>query len=131
MDNREFSIVDDENFGEWLKCAFGTDRAVGWSEGTTKHGTPRLILYWSRPDDDEKGFHRFPVRLSAEDVEPILSAWLIGAKYGEPPDHDGDNKKGFHIFNYEHDEKYDTQVHAGGTHGSILGLQPAWACYGK
>lgn len=50
--------------------------------------------------------------------------WLDAQDYGEEPDHDGSNHKGFILFN-------DAWGHVGGDHYAIVAIGKAWAMAGK
>jgi hypothetical protein len=69
----------------------------------------------------------FVVPIDAERAAANVHDWLTlkgGANYGEQPDHDGDNGKGWRVFN-------ESWGHVFGMYQAICAVQPAWAMYGK
>ena len=146
MDNRSIDIQDDGRLEKWLSCAIGSRSVVGWSEGENdngvefggKFGIPkkvykrkRLILYWTEPhykvNNKEKrggGFTKFPHELKVPELTPVIQIWLDHADYGPQPDHDGDNGKGFRIYN-------ESWGHIAEMWEAFLAIQPCWAMYGK
>lgn len=49
---------------------------------------------------------------------------IAHADYGRQPDHDGDNEKGWRLYN-------ETWGMVGGDHSAFAAVEPAWAMYGK
>ena len=96
-------------------CGFKTD---------TLNNKPRLVLFWATPSNEE-GYNAFPAKLSAENVGPIIERWLSEQDYGREPDHDGDNGKGWSMWN-------DAWGHIEG-HGwqACAAIAPEWQMYGK
>lgn len=60
----------------------------------------------------------FPCPLNADEVEPLIRAWLRGCEYPPEPDHDGDNVKGWTVSN---GERYDM----------AFAIEPTWMTQGK
>lgn len=84
-------------------------------------GVDTLILLSSAERDAVK----LPVPLNVEDIADFVGLWLKNsADYGKQPDHDGDNGKGFRVFTQD-------WGHVAGYHYAVVGVQPAWAMYGK
>lgn len=80
----------------------------------------RLILAWS----EDINFIKLPVPMSAEECEPFVMAWLRTADYGESPDHDGDNSKGWRVYN-------EAWGRIEGYTYSFVAIEPVWLMYGK
>lgn len=83
-------------------------------------GTDSLILLWH---DEHKSFP-LPYPLDFKGALHFIEGWLANADYGRQPDHDGDDGRGFRLFT-------DGWGHVVGHHYAIVGVQPAWAMYGK
>lgn len=83
-----------------------------------------LVFYWSKPENDTD-YHEFPTKLDAEGATKIAMDWLNEkGVYGEQPDHDGSNDKGFYLF-------CNTWGHVLGSHYGMVAVGPAWAMAGK
>jgi len=75
--------------------------------------------------DSAPGMTMFPTPLSAERCAEIAFEWVSSQPYPNQPDHDGDNKKGWMIFNNEWG-----QVDGHGYH-SFIAICPTWIMFGK
>lgn len=84
---------------------------------------PTLVLYKTIPSG-KKDFIPFLVPLAATACSVIVSEWLKQQDYGEKPDHDGDNGKGWRVYN-------ESWGHVDNDREAICGIQPSWAWYGK
>lgn len=119
MDNFHIDITHDsaEVLGKALDIGFGGYRkAVGYSINPDKG----FVLYWS----ESKGMVPFPVSMDAATVRPLISAWLAEQNYGREPDHDGDNKRGWRLYN-------EAWGRVGDESRTFLAVKPAWTMYGK
>jgi hypothetical protein len=80
---------------------------------------PRLILMWG-------GDAGMPLLMPAgpEVIAPTIREWLGSQDYKNEPDHDGDNSKGWRIYNgpwgHIDDHRY-----------AICAIEPAWLMHGK
>ncbi len=83
-------------------------------------GVQTLILLWH----EEQGSTPLPFALDCKRAAEFITNWLGQADYGRQPDHDGDNGKGWRLFT-------ESWGHVAGHHYAIIGVQPAWAMYGK
>lgn len=83
-------------------------------------GTQTLVLLWH----DERDATKLPYPLTLDKAITFAADWLTEADYGSEPDHDGDNQRGWRAFT-------DGWGHVVGHHCGIIGIQPAWAMYGK
>lgn len=86
----------------------------------SEKGSHTLILLWH----EERESIQLPFPLDLDGATQFVSQWLKSADYGREPDHDGDNGKGWRIFT-------EDWGHVAGHHYAIVGVQPAWAMYGK
>lgn len=85
------------------------------------NGTQTLILLWAAEPDASK----LPYTMSVAQAFELVKGWLSEAGVpGPEPDHDGDNGAGWRIFTGPWGKV------AGSSYG-IIGIQPAWAMYGK
>ncbi len=120
-DNFHFDITG-ASMKKCLDIAFTYhSKAIGWAERKLKNGKA-LVLYWS--DSNVTGINKFPSPLTAEQVEPMILQWLKDADYGNQPDHDGDNDKGWRVFN-------EAWGHINSEWQSFVAIQPIWLMYGK
>ena len=83
-------------------------------------GAPCLVFSWHA----EEKMYPFPSKISSQLAATFAWEWLSKQNYGQQPDHDGSNHKGFIVFN-------DAWGHFAGNHYSFVGVGPAWAMYGK
>lgn len=83
-------------------------------------GTPSLILFWSEHEIATK----LPFPLDMKKSVDFAANWLEQVAYGKQPDHDGDNGKGFRVFN-------EAWGHVLGHWQAFVAIQPVWAMYGK
>lgn len=146
MDNRQFDITSEGEKALAMAIRIAWDNAPGgkavhykvvkvksdtryWGEPTSHHSTnskedkegiPTLILFWS----DDKDTIPLPYPLEVEEAIPFINGWLKKAEFGQEPDHDGDNGKGWRVFS-------DDWGYVAGNRCAILGIQPTWAMYGK
>lgn len=86
-----------------------------------------LVLYWATDSISDSGLnksHPLPYPMAVEEAINFVWGWLKSAPYGEEPDHDGSNKKGWRVYN-------ESWGHAGGSHYGFVAIQPEWLMYGK
>ncbi len=115
MDNFEINVISegDKQLLQALELAFGKHTAVGWS---AKNG--QLVFY--RYESSE--MIPLPYGMEADQAFQFAKGWLEkSAKWGKEPDHDGDNGKGWRVFNQQ----------SGFTHSVLVAVAPEWAQYGK
>lgn len=124
MDNFQFDITSEGSLEQCMRIAFSKHpTALRWKE-QLQDGSKilRLVLAWTGADG--QGWTPFPVPMNAETVVPIVTQWLDSQDYGPQPDHDGDNAKGWHVYN-------EAWGHVGGDYHAFVAIEPAWAMYGK
>lgn len=83
---------------------------------------PRLILHWFAAG--EPGLTQFLAPVGYEAAASAVKAWLDAQDYANEPDHDGDNSRGWRIYNEE-------WGHIGTYRGAICAIEPAWLMHGK
>lgn len=119
MDNRKITIKAEgkESFDLAMQLAFKThNKAKGY---LVQDNT--LVFYWCDYDKAVK----LPFEMKVQDAINFAWAWLENTppSTGEP-DHDGDNYKGFMVYN-------DSWGHVFNAYQAIIGITPIWAMYGK
>lgn len=140
-DNFHFDLTD-VPLTLCLQVAFGPTpmfgkgcTAIGWAEvpAQADHSVPsktwgagkdtplRLVLF-RYPND---AMQPFPSPMTAEQVQPMVEAWLAQATYGPEPDHDGSNEKGWRVYNEEwtHVATFRTSA--------FVAIEPIWLLHGK
>lgn len=118
MDNFHIDITSegDAQLREALDIAFGSKRqAIGYQ---IKGG--KLVFFWTEHKDATK----LPFKMDAKRATDFAVAWLSEADYGEEPDHDGDNGKGWRVYN-------ESWGHVNGLWQAFVAVEPVWAMYGK
>lgn len=95
---------------------FDHDTVVGYQAD----GRRRLVFYWT---DSEKAT-ALPFPMTMEQAADFAIGWLEHADYGDEPDHDGSNGKGWRIYN-------EDWGHVDGDWSAFVAIEPAWAMYGK
>jgi hypothetical protein len=92
------------------------------------HEGPFLVLSWEGNPRHTDTFpaikYRLPSGMDFNLAADFAWNWLAEQDYGEQPDHDGSNHKGFVLFN-------DAWGHVAGDRYAIIAVGPAWAMAGK
>ena len=124
--NYRFDVTDLlDRLDVWLTCCVSEHGAVAWIAHPRNLDTgapPRIVFYWTHRGNTK--VDRLPAELGADEMLPLIKAWLAKADYGPKPDHDGDSVKGFRLYNEE-------WGHVDGDWSAFLAVQPVWAMYGK
>jgi hypothetical protein len=141
MDNNRLIVVSETktDFSLAMQLAFRHhSKAVGWTLWKPKRGEhdkdrpeellgvangPYLVLHWCKPDTD-KEITKLPAEIDSTLAVDFAWDWLSKQEYGEEPDHDGSNHKGFIVFN-------ESWGHVNGHWSAIVAIGPAWAMAGK
>lgn len=117
-----FDITSDRNLEKILDIAFSRHaKASGWRSEDN-----RLILSWYNENNYKQPakWNAFMAPLDPEGVAPMALEWLKGQEYGNEPDTDGHNNKGFRVYNeswgYINSDPY-----------AFVAIEPAWITYGK
>lgn len=127
---------DFDVLGHCLKLAFADHKTAShWSQqpgvlAPVEHGRrfamwqtpPKLILHWYAAGEPALTPFLAPVDWEAAAVS--VKAWLDATDYANEPDHDGDNSKGWRIYN-------EAWGHVGTYRGAICAVEPAWLEHGK
>lgn len=129
MDNLHIDVTS-EGFETFKKAMslFNQKRCVGFkvskakASGLGHRGKERLILFWYHSDRQDT---QLPYEMEFDAYVNFAWGWLQQADFGEEPDHDGSNGKGFRVYNE------DWGFIQEGSHGSFVAIEPAWAMYGK
>ena len=131
MDNYHFDIIANGEVDAWVECCVNGsgNTAVGWSERENDRGVKRLVFYWVDPgklsgEAAEAGYTKLPYPHDAKQIAAVIKGWLDQVKYHRQPDHDGDNGKGFRLYN-------EAWGHVDKDWQAFLAVSPAWAMYGK
>ena len=129
MNNRVFN-VNGASLGlllTTLKLAFDQWHNKAKTTGYTIDSKKGMILFWCNIDTK---YSLFPSPLSAEEVAPVVWAWLqtnptIECKdWDANHDHDGHNELGWRVY-------CEDWGHIGGNHYTIVAIKPAYIWYGK
>lgn len=84
-----------------------------------------MVLFWTEPTQGFKhSALKLPYRMDIPAAIDFVWNWLKTADYGGQPDHDGDNGKGWRIYN-------ESWGHVNSEWAAICAIQPEWAMYGK
>ncbi len=117
MDNFHFDMTSEGK--ELLKAAMmllPRTEVVGYRVDDKKG----LIFYWA---DSDKAT-QLPYPMTLEQAADFAAGWLDHASYGKQPDHDGDNGKGWRLYN-------ESWGHVDGEWEAFVAVMPVWAMYGK
>ncbi len=108
-DNQQISIVGETK--EWLHRALSffvddTPTFCGYAElpnipdqmdGYGQRSPVRLVFFWSKPSIPE--YRALPFKMNLTAAVDFAWPWLEQAERGPAPDHDGDNEKGWRVYN--------------------------------
>lgn len=103
---------------------FEADPDKRWEKSTNR----RLVLFWHESAKNGGGdcdVQLLPAPMTAEQSVPFVKAWLQSEDYGSQPDHDGNNGKGWRVYN----ESW-THIDRAGSY-SFVAIEPVWLMYGK
>lgn len=129
MDNFHINVVAKgrELLGKTLEIAFSE-----WPRGAAGYRIDKaagLIFLWHvdpRPQDE--GAVPFPFMMDPSGAADFAARWLATADYGQEPDHDGDNTKGWRVFLGGFGRVHTS---TGEEDHAVCAVQPAWAMHGK
>jgi len=82
-------------------------------------------LLWNESSVHQIKATALPFPLTVDAAVNFLWDWLDSADFGQEPDQDGSNEKGFVV------TTGDCWGHVEGCYYSILGVYPDWQMYGK
>lgn len=121
-DNFHFDITGAKLF-DCLNIAFlgsPSGKATHWIVEEKEGNPQRLLLGWNK----DKDMTPFPAPMSVEECEPFILSWLRTVDYRKELDHDGDNSKGWRIYN-------ESWGKINGYTYSFVAIEPIWLIYGK
>jgi hypothetical protein len=123
MDNFRFDLTSEGDLTKPMEIAFGHYRTAEAYLIDPKKG---LIFFWSAHanNNTDKRLVALPFKLDAIGAADFAKRWLAEQDYGNQPDHDGDNGKGWRLYN-------EDWGRVGARTYSFIAVQPAWAMYGK
>lgn len=126
MDNFRIQITahGDKTLKDAIALAFNADKTqltTHYAVRESKEGPKHLVFFWTGGGKDAV---QMAFKLDAEGAADFARRWLAEAEYGEQPDHDGDNEKGWTVYN-------EAWGHVDGEWQAIIAVQPTWAMYGK
>lgn len=123
MDNFHIDITSEGDLAKAMEIAF--QRPTQKAEGYLVDPKFGLIFFWSCSDSyPPQGLVRLPFKLDSAGAADFARRWLEEQDYGREPDHDGDNGRGWRMYNNDWSK-------VNGLSYSIVAVQPAWAMYGK
>lgn len=130
MDNFKIDLLAEgfESLADAIQVCFRHNGAPAthWVETPTgERRTPTLVLLWGG-NESRPGLtvNPFPAKLYANTAAAHVWTWLEQVPRGSQPDIDGDSHQGWRLYT-------DGWGHVEGFHCAIVGIQPAWAMYGK
>lgn len=121
MDNFRFDLISEGDLVKPMEIAFR--RPTQRAEGYLVHADKGLVFFGYLGGAPE-GLVKLPFKLDHVGAADFAKRWLAEQDYGREPDHDGDNGKGWRLYN-------EDWGFVGGWHGSFIAVKPAWAMYGK
>jgi len=121
MDNFRIEVVSmvKAHFEAAIAMAFDCHQKASHYKIDKNHG---FIFYWAE-DEADKAI-ALPYEMDAKQAAAFAWGWLQKQEYPPEPDHDGDNEKGFRVYNEE-------WGHVGHSHYAFVAIQPEWAMQGK
>ena len=129
MDNFQIRVVSEgrEHFNKALRMAFDHRKTAThyFIRRDADNKAYSLTFLWT--ESKEIGVMPLPYPMEFEAASDFAWHWLEnGADFGNEPDHDGDNGRGFIIHNgdaWGQIENFEWK--------SLVQIQPYWAMYGK
>ncbi len=118
MDNRQIDISSEgkKDFDLAIKIAIGSKSTIGYRVHENC-----LVLY----SVTSKKMIDLPYGMNPQETCDFAWGWFERNKpLDKQPDHDGDNEKGFRVFN-------ESWGHVFGEWEAFIAIKPIWAMYGK
>ena len=120
MDNFRVDVTSNGNILDALKLITRQHSKIKY----WKADKDRFLLAWTKPGMST-GWTEAPFEMTYEDIAPVIVGWLKNtADYGREPDHDGDNGKGWRVYN-------EDWGHVDHDFAVFAAVKPVWAMYGK
>lgn len=82
----------------------------------------RMVFFWSASGVAD--LTPFPFPMGIEQAADFAHEWLGSLNYGQEPDHDGDNGKGWTVY-------CEGWGHVDSEYQAFIAVAPSWAMYGK
>lgn len=123
-DNFHIDIAHEGDLKPAMRIAFA-GAAGGKAEGYAIDPDKGLVFFWAIPRPEDPRIVPLPFKLDADGAADFAERWLSEQSYGKQPDHDGDNGRGWRIYN----EAW-AQVQPYGPYGFVA-VKPCWMMYGK
>lgn len=121
MDNFHLDITSEGDLVRPMELAF--QRPERRAEGYLTHPEKGLVFFWYLKEAPP-GTVPFPFKMDHVGAADFARRWLAEQNYGPRPTHDGDNGKGWRLYN-------ESWGSIDGCRGSFIAVKPAWAMYGK
>lgn len=124
MDNFQFNIcsMTNEAFVRTLRLAFELSGHKNITHYHIKDNND-LAFFWSKPESNILA-QPLPYPMGIGAAVSFATNWLETADYDDEPEHDGDNSRGWTIYN----EGW-SQVR--GSFYGIIAIKTSWAIHGK
>ena len=122
MDNRAIDVTSEGKNDLSLALQLVWRNCAGAAAVWYKIKDNTMFLYWADPKDKDAVQLAYPHNL--EQAVNFIHGWLNAIGYPPQPDHDGDNGKGWRVFN-------EAWGHVCNSPYGFVGIQPVWAMYGK
>jgi hypothetical protein len=124
-DNFAFDVSAEtrEQFDHVMRLAFWQKReAVAYKVIPDKG----FVLYWTWDEKDapKQGITPLPYPMQWKAVADFIWGWFERTAYPKEPDHDGDNTKGWRVYN-------EAWGHVAGDWRAFCAVQPIWMMHGK
>lgn len=121
MDNFHFDLTSEGELVTPMMIAF--QRPTQVIEGYLIHPEKGLVFFGYLPGMPAGGV-KLPFKLDPIGAADFATRWLAEQDYGKEPDHDGDNGRGWRLYN-------ESWGSVGSWTGAFIAVKPAWAMYGK
>jgi len=121
LDNFRFDLTSEGDLVKPMEIAF--QRATRRAEGYLIDDKKGLVFFWYL-GGSAAGLVPLPFKMDHVGAADFAKRWLAEQNYGNEPDHDGDNGKGWRLYN-------EAWGKIGDWTGSFIAVKPAWAMYGK
>jgi hypothetical protein len=82
-----------------------------------------LGLFWHYQDKHDT-LLKLPYPMKIPAIVQFATNWISQVEYPQQPDHDGDNGRGWRIYN-------ESWGHVWDYHEGVIAIAPVWAMYGK
>lgn len=118
MDNFKFDMTSEG--ADTLKKALSLFSPPGRNVTGYRTDGAKLVFYWH----DSPRSTNLPFPMTLEQAADFANGWLEHVDYGDEPDHDGDNGKGWRLY-------CEPWGYVDGDHYAFAAVEPVWAMYGK